>query len=91
MRGRSQTLRINYRNSHQIRAQADRLLDPAISDVDGNLGERKGTVSVFNGPNPAIHVLEDEDTKSVAVSHWPEQNRGLAQIPHLNRTHDLIL
>ena len=35
VRGRSQTLRINYRTSHQIRTQADRLLDPAISDVDG--------------------------------------------------------
>ena len=28
VRGRSQTLRINYRTSHQIRTQADRLLDP---------------------------------------------------------------
>ena len=28
VRGRSQTLRINYRTSHQIRSQADRLLDP---------------------------------------------------------------
>ena len=70
VRGRSQTLRINYRTSHQIRTQADRLLDPEISDVDGNLEERKGTVSVFNGPKPAIRVLEDEDVESVAVSEW---------------------
>ena len=41
VRGRSQTLRINYRTSHQIRTQADRLLDPEMSDVDGNLEERK--------------------------------------------------
>ena len=52
MRGRSQTLRINYRTSHQIKTQADRLLDPELSDVDGNTEERKGTVSVFNGPSP---------------------------------------
>ena len=52
VRGRSQSLRINYRTSHQIRAQADRLLDPELSDVDGNTEERKGTVSVFNGPSP---------------------------------------
>ena len=70
VRGRSQTLRINYRTSHQIRTQADRLLDPAISDVDGNLEERKGTVSVFNGPQPAVQVLEDEEAESSAVSEW---------------------
>ena len=33
VRGRSQTLRINYRMSHQIRMQADRLLGPQVSDV----------------------------------------------------------
>ena len=70
VRGRSQTLRINYRTSHQIRTQADRLLDPAISDVDGNLEERKGTVSVFNGPQPTVQVLEDEEAESSAVSKW---------------------
>ena len=70
VRGRSQTLRINYRTSHQIRTQADRLLDPAISDVDGNLEERKGTVSVFNGPQLAVQVLEDEEAESSAVSKW---------------------
>ena len=70
VRGRSQTLRINYRTSHQIRTQADRLLDPEMSDVDGNLEERSGTVSVFNGPKPAIHVLEDADAESIAVNEW---------------------
>ena len=70
IRGRSQTLKINYRTSHQIRTYADRLLDPEMSDVDGNLEERKGTVSVFNGPLPAIHVLENEDSECDAVSRW---------------------
>ena len=70
VRGRSQTLRINYRTSHQIRTQADRLLDPEMSDVDGNLEERKGTVSVFNGPKPTIYVVEDEDTESAMVRKW---------------------
>jgi len=36
IRGRSRTLRINYRTSHQIRMQVDRLLGPELSDVDGN-------------------------------------------------------
>ncbi|RLA47389.1 MAG: DNA helicase, partial [Gammaproteobacteria bacterium] len=37
VRGRSRTLHINYRTSHQIRMQADRLLGPSVSDVDGNI------------------------------------------------------
>ena len=36
IRGRSRTLRVNYRTSHQIRTQADRLLGPVVTDVDGN-------------------------------------------------------
>ena len=70
VRGRSQTLRINYRTSHQIRMQADRLLDPEFSDVDGNLEDRKGTVSVFNGPRPTIQAFGDEEMECVKVSEW---------------------
>jgi len=44
IRGRSQTLRINYRTSHQIRMQADRLPGPELSDVDGVTEQRKGTI-----------------------------------------------
>ena len=58
VRGRSQTLRINYRTSHQIRMQADLLLEPETSDVDGNVESRRGTVSMFNGPKPDIRVFE---------------------------------
>ena len=50
VRGRSRTLNINYRTSHQIRFQADRLLDAEISDIDGNTENRSNTISVFNGP-----------------------------------------
>ena len=70
IRGRSQTLRINYRTSHQIRTYADRLLDPEFSDVDGNMEERRGTVSVFNGPTPAIKVLGSEDAECATVKEW---------------------
>ena len=70
IRGRSQTLRINYRTSHQIRTQADRLLDPELSDVDGNTEERKATVSVFNGPNPTVLALDSEETECAAVGEW---------------------
>jgi superfamily I DNA/RNA helicase/mRNA-degrading endonuclease RelE of RelBE toxin-antitoxin system len=70
IRGRSRTLRINYRTSHQIRAQADRLLGPTVADVDGNLEERRGTVSVFNGPDPVIQLFEEPEAESAAVAQW---------------------
>ena len=49
IRGRSRTVRVNYRTSHQIRTQADRLLGLVVTDVDGNSEDRSDTVSVFNG------------------------------------------
>jgi superfamily I DNA/RNA helicase len=58
IRGRSRALHINYRTSHQIRMQADHLLGPELSDVDGNTEDRRGTVSVFNGPQPTIQTLD---------------------------------
>jgi hypothetical protein len=52
IRSRSYTLRINYRTSHQIRSCADRLLPPALADVDGNTESRRGTISVSMASNP---------------------------------------
>ncbi len=70
VRGRSRTLRVNYRTSHQIRRQADRLLPPKIADVDGIEEDRRGTVSVFNGPVPEVRVFEAEDEEVAAVGAW---------------------
>lgn len=70
VRGRSQTLRINYRTSHQIRMQADRLLGPELSDVDGNTEVRRGTVSVFNGPEPVIVTFATPKEEIEAVGEW---------------------
>jgi hypothetical protein len=58
IRGRSRTLRVNYRTSHQIRMQAGRLLAPIFTHVDGNQGDRSDTVSVFNGLPPLIKALQ---------------------------------
>ena len=73
IRGRSRTLQINYRTSHQIRSQADRLLPPELSDVDGNTEKRKGTVSLFNGPPPSIEVFENVEQESAAIGQWIQQ------------------
>jgi mRNA-degrading endonuclease RelE of RelBE toxin-antitoxin system len=70
IRGRSRTLHINYRTSHQIRMQADRLLAAEVSDVDGNVEERQGTVSVFNGPAPTVSSFPSADVESAAVGDW---------------------
>ncbi|MEI6424289.1 MAG: 3'-5' exonuclease, partial [Lentisphaerota bacterium] len=67
IRGRSRTLNINYRTSHQIRMQADRLLEPELSDVDGNKEERRGTVSAFNGPPPVIQTFDNQEAEIEAV------------------------
>lgn len=69
IRGRSRTLRVNYRTSHQIRSQADRLLDPEISDLDGNIEKRTDTVSVFNGPKPIIRSYESQEEEIDAVAN----------------------
>jgi hypothetical protein len=70
VRGRSYTLRINYRTSHQIRAQADKLLPASVAEVDGNEEDRRSTISVFNGPAPVIEVLADESEETETVGRW---------------------
>lgn len=70
VRGRSISLRINYRTSHQIRTQADRLLPGSVSDVDGLKEGRRGTVSLFDGPEPAVRLFPDDAAESKAVGAW---------------------
>ena len=70
VRGRSSTLRVNYRTSHQIRRSADRLLPPEIRDVDGLEDDRRGIVSVFEGVEPEIILAADEDEEAAAVANF---------------------
>jgi len=67
---RSTTLKVNYRTSHQIRMQADRLLGPELTDVDGNSEDRKATISLFNGPPPTIQTLDSVEQEMTTVSDW---------------------
>ena len=82
VRGRSHTLRINYRTSHQIRRQADCLLPPELADVDGITERRGGTVSAFNGPQPGIRVLASPDEEAAAVADWLAELRQEGFAPH---------
>ncbi|MFA6102659.1 MAG: 3'-5' exonuclease [Victivallaceae bacterium] len=70
IRGRSFSLRVNYRTSHQIRCHADALLPSEISDVDGNKEDRRGTISVFDGIEPVIKVFDSEEQETKAVALW---------------------
>ncbi|MSO22256.1 MAG: hypothetical protein EXQ58_03160 [Acidobacteria bacterium] len=82
IRGRSRTLRVNYRTSHQIRMQADRLLGPVVSDLDGNTEERAHAVSVFNGPSPDIRVLNSQEEEINTVSAWLSERKQAGVAPH---------
>ncbi len=82
IRGRSRTLRVNYRTSHQIRTQADRLLGPVVTDVDGNSENRGDTVSVFNGPPPTIHSLKSESEEIKTVGNWIAEQAKAGVLPH---------
>jgi hypothetical protein len=68
VRGRSSSLRINYRTSRQIREAADRLLPPKVRDVDGVEDDRTGAQSVFEGPVPTIDECADEASEINAIA-----------------------
>ncbi len=82
IRGRSSTLRVNYRTSHQIRMRADRLLSAQIADVDGNVEDRRGTVSVFNGPEPVIRILDSQQDEIEVVGEWLAERADEGVEPH---------
>ncbi len=82
IRGRSRTLRINYRTSHQIRRQADLLLGPEISDVDGNKEDRRGTVSIFNGPEPSVEAFDSPEEEAEEVGRWISERMEEGIKPH---------
>lgn len=82
IRGRARTLHVNYRTSHQIRMQADRLLAPEVTDADGNTEDRSNTISVFNGPAPTIRVCDSLETEKATVSKWILDLKKEGVAPH---------
>ncbi|MGO7219349.1 3'-5' exonuclease [Rhizobium ruizarguesonis] len=82
VRGRSFTLRINYRTSHQIRLHADRLLPSTVSDVDGNAEGRRGTVSMFDGPSPLVTVCNNTENEAEVVGTWIAERLRKGCQPH---------
>ncbi len=73
IRGRSKTLKINYRTSQEIRRQSDRLLDAQFTDVDGVREDRTGTVSVFSGPAPIVIRSANVEDECSEVAKWLQE------------------
>jgi superfamily I DNA/RNA helicase/mRNA-degrading endonuclease RelE of RelBE toxin-antitoxin system len=82
IQGRSKTLTVNYRTSHQIRKKADQLLDYQASDVDGNADERNKTISVFNGPAPHLVKFDTPEEEATFVGNWIAQLHQSGLSPH---------
>lgn len=70
IQGRSRSLKVNYRTSHQIRAQSDLLLPPRLLEADGGEDRRLGVSSIFHGPVPRIETFDNEMDEAAAVAAW---------------------
>lgn len=70
IQGRSRSLKVNYRTSHQIRSKSDLLLPPRLLEADGGEDNRLGVSSVFHGPAPELHVFDQVEEESDAVGIW---------------------
>lgn len=70
VRGRSRSLKVNYRTSHQIRRRGDMLLPETLVEADGSEASRLGVTSVFDGPAPQINVFDDPDTERNELRDW---------------------
>jgi len=44
-----------------------------VRDVDGNEEDRRGTVSVFNGPEPVVKICRDIDSEKTTIAEWIKQ------------------
>jgi hypothetical protein len=53
-----------------------------VTDVDGNSEDRSDTVSVFNGPPPAIRVLKSEREEIKTVGGWLAERATAGVLPH---------
>jgi len=72
VRGRSHTLKVCYRTSQQIRRAADKLLPTVLRDTDGLEDERRGIVSVFDGPVPEVQSLANVTAEAAVVRQTVE-------------------
>ena len=53
-----------------------------MSDVDGNVEDRRTTVSLFNGPLPTIKILNTVEEEIKAVGEWLKARTSEGVQPH---------
>lgn len=68
VRGRTRSLKVNYRTSREIRCVAEKLLPTTIRDVDGIEEDRSGTVSVFDDVAPEVLIQESEEEEILVIA-----------------------
>ncbi len=73
IRGRSRSLKVNYRTSHQIREKSDQLLPIRLIEADGEEDRRLGITSVFHGPVPGIHVFDTPEQEAGRLGAWLQE------------------
>jgi len=95
VRGRSHTLKVCYRTSQQIRRAADRLLPAVLRDSDGIEDERRGIISVFDGPPPEVKsfptVAAEAESVRKVVASWLGQGIAAHEIGLFVRTPQLVV
>jgi len=94
VRGRSHTLKVCYRTSQQIRRAADKLLPTVLRDTDGLEDERRGIISVFDGPAPEVKSLAtvsaEADAVRQTVENWLSDGIASHEIGLFVRTPQLV-
>jgi hypothetical protein len=94
VRGRSHTLKVCYRTSQQIRRAADRLLPAVLRDSDGLDDERRGIISVFDGPPPEVRsfatTTAEAEAVRAAIERWLGEGIVAHEIGLFVRTPELV-
>jgi len=78
VRGRSRSLKVNYRTSHQIRMGSETLLPETLVEADGEVESRLGVTSVFEGPWPKVQAFKDRAAEMKGVADWITEILDLA-------------
>jgi superfamily I DNA/RNA helicase len=90
VRGRSTTLRLNYRTTEQIRRAADTVLGDSADDMDASTETRKGTRSLLRGPEPELQgydLMESEIDGAVRrIKRWLDAGLPPSAIASFART-----
>lgn len=70
LRGKSKTLKINYRTTQEIRTFADKLVTLSQTDPDGEKHDRTQTISLLKGPQPQLKIYDSIEDEIAGVAKW---------------------